>query len=1246
MENKAGPWVSGVGGAAILALFLAPTGGAPSRSPVAEHSSSKSITERSSPAGESSHSDSGPWSAICKEYETDDFDHEQYHSEHYKGAWAHTLPQAAHSEALEYTTHTPYGSGGTVDEKFQVKSHPVGNPSDCIKDWSALDALVVTIPDPLASHFAMYFDRSIEALEQAAASDGYSLSQYWLPWDMPESTSGVGYDAIRFEEWKAKSGEPGVLAFHRADGKRLFMFLVGETPTLGIERFQFARALLYAQQMTAKSSNPRSLLRIAGPHFSGSLLGMQEVLARPDIVSPKNHFHIVSPDAGSDTLIGQFIIGPTDPKLPNWLVDYSSNKARQEVSTQLQRRNDANSWFFTLTPGSDVQLRAAFDNLDLLGYEPSDIAILSEDESAFSVATGVAFHTEDSETLCAVGGSKEENALCRDEENQKKILKAKEKLALHLAYPRDLSSLRNKTDSFATSDPEINGIKLPLWSVPLSLGEKVHLSQDSPHTFASDQEASRIDHALQAIVMEMRQHKTRAVFISASNNLDTLFLLEYLMRARPNMRFETVSADEFEIGRPQNVDLTGTVSVTNLPLLRDSIQKLNNEKNISFGSNDAEGTYLAAVLLVRDIDLRASKMFGGAECSSGSVVGNTGFMLLAPQTEKLSFPCVTAAAFPLDLLTHPQATSSGPGRGSFRSWTILLFGVLIATGVHLLSLWRSGVFWREEKVDAFGVTPPGVLMAALTKTEHIRKQITSLFSSGVILSNDAAWYRPRSWSYPTSCGAHDPKRINVLFALNNQYLILQFAMCMTTFSLGKLFAPRWIQGLLFFGNVALLLFCIVASFALLIRWFSLGKSRKYRLYLITSILYLLATLAMWMSVLEQHGLGNKKLDVPLHALRISLLAEGISPLIPFAVLTLAYIAYFLVELYGIDWAAHRHIWLRFDNRSEKVLYFLQKRLQKRLEPFPSKSLRILVYTWLGTLIGGTVFGLHDALSGFDGPIFKNWLIYFAFSPLIVLIAFNIYRAWRIWARLKDILQWLQETRLQRAFATLHERDLPKLRVWDLGKREQDLTICAQTVQSLERLFGREKAAPARAVFENIRRLQAKGKQHTWEEANQLAKELHSGMGYSLPFLFEEPIASDPTSVLECQRYLALRFVALIRYSLLHIRNLYTFVVYGFASLAVCVVSYPFEGRSHLSILLAVVFVFILLSVSLMMAEMQRNPTLSIIEGSDIGKVSYLDLAKHLLSVGGVPALIVIATQFPALAQVLTSWAKPGLDLLK
>jgi hypothetical protein len=63
-------------------------------------------------------------------------------------------------------------------------------------------------------------------------------------------------------------------------------------------------------------------------------------------------------------------------------------------------------------------------------------------------------------------------------------------------------------------------------------------------------------------------------------------------------------------------------------------------------------------------------------------------------------------------------------------------------------------------------------------------------------------------------------------------------------------------------------------------------------------------------------------------------------------------------------------------------------------------------------------------------------------------------------------------------------------------------------------------------------------------------------------------------------------------------------------------------------------------------QLQRDTILSAIEDTKAGDVSYTALLKHILSVGGVSTLIVLATQFPALGEVVLSRAKPGLDLLK
>jgi hypothetical protein len=524
----------------------------------------------------------------------------------------------------------------------------------------------------------------------------------------------------------------------------------------------------------------------------------------------------------------------------------------------------------------------------------------------------------------------------------------------------------------------------------------------------------------------------------------------------------------------------------------------------------------------------------------------------------------------------------------------------------------------------------------------------------------------------------------MLIALNNQYLLLNFVVATTTISLwnihqwqgfanilsnwrGLAMVPfqsqglaaaihqrkelagildQWqgLAGILAVTVLASLVLCTIGSALLVYRCISWARFCEYRRPLAFSTSYLFATLVMWSLVLWGYHDANR-FNISYNALRIALYPEGVSPLTPFIVISVAYIVYATVELSGINWAARRHVWLGFKSVSDSTLHRLHRRLQLRLNPFPQLELRTIVFALVGTIIFGTAFNLRDSLSGFDGPYFKYWFLFLGFGASLLIITITVFRAWSIWGKLKDTLHWLQETGLRPAFSSLHRSDLPKLRIWDLGKREQDLTIHTKTVDILREVSGDETAQCAREALDKIRKAQANGLQHSCEEANSLSHQLNEPMDRALAYLTKNP---DDCGVFgkSCQHYLALRFVALIRYSLLHIRNLYTFVVYGFASLAICVASYPFEGKSNLSALLAMLFIFILLSIALMFAQIQKDSILSVIEGSDAGRISYLELTKHLISIGGVPALIVLATQFPALGQVVLSWAKPALDLVR
>ena len=60
-------------------------------------------------------------------------------------------------------------------------------PSDGVKPY--ITAIIALVPDPLHAHMSLDFDRSIDALLQAGADNGYISSHYWIPWKSPDSTT-------------------------------------------------------------------------------------------------------------------------------------------------------------------------------------------------------------------------------------------------------------------------------------------------------------------------------------------------------------------------------------------------------------------------------------------------------------------------------------------------------------------------------------------------------------------------------------------------------------------------------------------------------------------------------------------------------------------------------------------------------------------------------------------------------------------------------------------------------------------------------------------------------------------------------------------------------------------------------------------------------------------------------------------------------------------------------------------------
>jgi hypothetical protein len=140
-----------------------------------------------------------------------------------------------------------------------------------------LECLIALVPDPIDSRQGYRFDLVLEALQRAVEARQYLLDNWYLPWKLlgkeTRKTSDKDSTAQRPQEWL-----PGTLLFrHAKDRKLLAVFLVGETPTAGIQRLALTTTLDFLR--TSGVSKDGEDIRILGPTFSGSATSLALTLS-------------------------------------------------------------------------------------------------------------------------------------------------------------------------------------------------------------------------------------------------------------------------------------------------------------------------------------------------------------------------------------------------------------------------------------------------------------------------------------------------------------------------------------------------------------------------------------------------------------------------------------------------------------------------------------------------------------------------------------------------------------------------------------------------------------------------------------------------------------------------------------------------------------------------------------------------------------------------------------------------------
>ncbi len=518
-------------------------------------------------------------------------------------------------KASTKTASTPKGSlQVAIQEKIRTFfAEPVGTSGTCVyvanycvpKDSrNGIRFVVAIVPDPVHSHLAHFFDEAIEAIEQGAFNEGYIFDRALMPWPYASpaiaapstgtitlnvSASGIGQPGRTGGTAEIPQDFfPGLLIFRESEIRLnlnvnesakahpaanrpawpLFVFIVGETPTAGINEDQFRYAAQIIHQIRtgtdqlAPADEPD--FGIVGPTFSGSLYSLRAVLQQYLTTYSEGyagHPNRVVPLYG--TVLGTSTI--------KWFQHTIPEHVRMVLFQQ----------------DSATVLNTFFQFVNNLGYGKGAVAILSEDETAYG-STGL-----------QASALPRQSAISADEE-------------LNLFFPRGISEFRSEyakeisgaANGSGTGNPRPTNLRLDL--------ETTGSDDDSVAPYAKPQTPITQESVMVGIVSELRQHEAKFVMLRATDPLDELFLAHYLHDKYSQGRI-VVPTPDLLFAREGDVPLDGVLGLNTYPLVPSLPDPLNPLcKGFggweTFGAAHSVAAYNATTALIQRLDELKSKV--------------------------------------------------------------------------------------------------------------------------------------------------------------------------------------------------------------------------------------------------------------------------------------------------------------------------------------------------------------------------------------------------------------------------------------------------------------------------------------------------------------------------------------------------------------------------------------------------------------------------------------------------------------
>jgi hypothetical protein len=473
-------------------------------SPAAAGSGEPTITKREA----SPEKTPGPWFASCK----------YWAAAHWLGdpASRNSVIKSGAVDAPDSTPSPQENEAGCVGGNTLSGW---GIPAQIRKNNVAIHAITAIVPDPVHTHLSLEFDRTIDALLQAAADNGYVSTYFWLPWKTPAaSLASEAVSASTDVEDPERERQPGLIVLRYSTRLKyqvnedqsidvntnfsnvIYLFIVGQTPSSGMNGAQLQNAFRYEQFLKANgaslSMKDPSQMAIIGPDSSGSAASLREA------------------------------IEAAHAQMPALKVDVAGNTYTQVAADLLSHSQYLS--YVSFGDNSAFERRELERRLQATGFSLHRVAILVEDGTVFgqqSAATGRPRRFE----------------------------------SVIIRFPREISLLRNaqpaptgKGSSQSDSEP----------SPYLRLSLKDSTVDDSIPHFSRENTPFSQEAQLMAIAHQLQLYRSQFIVIVASNVLDQLFLAQFLHRACPDARLISFGSDLLFEREIDNVPFIGSVTIT------------------------------------------------------------------------------------------------------------------------------------------------------------------------------------------------------------------------------------------------------------------------------------------------------------------------------------------------------------------------------------------------------------------------------------------------------------------------------------------------------------------------------------------------------------------------------------------------------------------------------------------------------------------------------------------------------------